>query len=151
MYRVIDVPGIFDRLGERDFGGLTRTLKLTVDDSFFPENAGSILCHFEGGHVWRMDGGAHDVEVRLDIAEFSSPLAGTMNFQSVSIATAWPRFPKSTSKRSTASLAVGQKTMCTISLWETVELAGRAPTPGSGGWGAASADSTKSICGVPEA
>jgi len=55
-----------------------------------------------------MDGGAHDVEVCLDIAEFSSLLAGTMNFQSVSTATAWPRCPKSTSKRSTASLPSGK-------------------------------------------
>jgi predicted acetyltransferase len=83
MYRIIDVPAMFDRLGERNFGDQTCTLKLTVEDSLLPENAGSTLLHFDGGGVQRVDGGSHDVEVRLDIADFSSLLAGTVDFQSL--------------------------------------------------------------------
>ncbi len=93
MYRVVDVPHIFDLLAERDFGApgpgaQTCTLKLTVADTFLPENAGSTLLRLEGGHLQRLDDAgphdvAHDVEVRLDIADFSSLLAGTVNFRSL--------------------------------------------------------------------
>jgi predicted acetyltransferase len=83
MVRVLDVPGIFGRLGERSFGDQTCTLKLTIADSFLPENAGSTLLRFEGGYVQRPGGGAHDVELSLDIADFSSLLAGTVNFHSL--------------------------------------------------------------------
>jgi len=83
MYRVLDVAAMFDRLTGRDFGGQTCTLKLTVADSFMPENAGSLLLRFEAGQVQRLDGGPHDVQVRLDIAEFSSLLAGAVRFSSL--------------------------------------------------------------------
>ena len=52
-------------------------------DTFLPENHGSTLLRFEGGHVRRLDAGARDVCVRLDIAEFSSLLAGTVDFYSL--------------------------------------------------------------------
>lgn len=83
MYRVIDVPGIFDLLHERNFGGQTCTLELHVVDSFLPENAGSTLLRFDEGLVQRMDSGEHDVSLRLDIAEFSSLLAGSADFYSL--------------------------------------------------------------------
>jgi len=83
MYRVIDVPGIFDLLHERNFGGQTCTIELNVVDSFLPENAGSTLLRSEGGRVRRMDGGEHDVSLRLDVAEFSSLLAGSVDFFSL--------------------------------------------------------------------
>jgi predicted acetyltransferase len=79
MYRVIDVPGIFERLRDRDFGAQTCTLKLTVDDSFLPENAGSTLLRFEDGHLQRPDDSPHDAEISLDIADFSSLLIGTVD------------------------------------------------------------------------
>lgn len=81
MYRVVDTPAVFDLLRERDFGGQTCKLKLTVEDSFLPENAGSTLLWFEDGHLRVVDDGLHDVEVRLDIAEFSSMLVGAVNFR----------------------------------------------------------------------
>jgi predicted acetyltransferase len=83
MYRVIDIPRIFSLLKERDFGGQTCRLKLTVEDSFLPENAGSTLVCFESGHLRLPDDGPHDVEVRMDVAEFSSLLVGTVNFRSL--------------------------------------------------------------------
>jgi predicted acetyltransferase len=83
MYRVIGVPRIFDLLRERDFGGQTCTLKLTVVDSFLPENSGSTMLQFQDGRVQRNDYGAHDVEIRLDVAEFSSLLAGSVDFYSL--------------------------------------------------------------------
>jgi predicted acetyltransferase len=84
MYRVTDVPGIFDRLAERNFGGQTCTLRLTVVDSFLPENAGSTLLRFEEGRLRDVGGeGRADVEVQLEIADFSSLVAGTASFRSL--------------------------------------------------------------------
>jgi predicted acetyltransferase len=84
MYRIIDVPGIFDLLRDHNFGGQTCTLKLTVNDSFLPENAGSTLLRFEAGQLENVGGeGQSDVEVQLDIADFSSLLTGTVSFSSL--------------------------------------------------------------------
>jgi predicted acetyltransferase len=83
MYRVIDVPRIFDLLRERNFGEQTCTLKLTVVDSFVPDNDGSTTLRFENGRVQRVHNGVHDVEIRLDIAEFSSMLVGCVDFYSL--------------------------------------------------------------------
>jgi predicted acetyltransferase len=83
MYRVVDIPAIFDLLTERNFGGQTCTVRLTVKDSFLPENAGSTLLRFEGGRVQRLDAGQPDVEVQLAIEHFSSLLAGTVAFRSL--------------------------------------------------------------------
>jgi predicted acetyltransferase len=83
MYRVVDVPGIFDLLAEHNFGGQTCTLKLAIEDSFLPDNAGSILLRFEGGLVQQLESGNHDVKVRMAIEDFSSLLAGTVAFRSL--------------------------------------------------------------------
>ncbi len=83
MVRVIDLPGLLDRLGERDFGGQTVTLRLTVEDGFLPENAGSMRLRFEEGRMRRLDKGEHDVEVHLAIEDLSSLLMGTVAFRSL--------------------------------------------------------------------
>ena len=83
MYRVIDLHSIFSLLHEHDFGGQTCTLELDIVDSFLPENAGCTLLHFEEGHVRRLESGKHDVSVSLDISEFSSLLAGCVDFGSL--------------------------------------------------------------------
>jgi predicted acetyltransferase len=88
MYRVVDVPGIFDRLGARDHGTAelidqAYTLKLTVADSFLPENDGSTLLRFERGRAQRLEEGDADVEVSMAIKDFSSLLAGTVTFRNL--------------------------------------------------------------------
>jgi predicted acetyltransferase len=83
MYRIVDVPGMFDRLVQRDFGGQTCRIKLTITDGFLPENAGSTLLSLQNGHLTRPAGGSFDVVAQLDIADFSSLLAGTVNFTSL--------------------------------------------------------------------
>jgi predicted acetyltransferase len=83
MYRVVDVPGILDLLAEHNFGGQTCTVKLTIDDSFLPDSAGTTLLRFEGGRAQRLERGDHDVEVRMAIEDFSSLLAGTVAFSSL--------------------------------------------------------------------
>jgi predicted acetyltransferase len=84
MYRIIDVPGILDLLREHNFSEQRCTVKLTIDDSFLPDNAGTTLLRFEGGQLENTgDERQPDVEVQLDIAHFSSLLAGTVSFSSL--------------------------------------------------------------------
>lgn len=83
MYRVIDVPGIFRALSARDWGGQTCRLKLTISDSFVPENAGSTIVAFEAGRARVADDQACDVELQLDVAEFSSLLVGAVRFETL--------------------------------------------------------------------
>lgn len=85
MYRVLDTRGILEALKERDFCGQTCRLKLSVEDSFLPENAGDVVLHFKDGRL-RLSpegGDAYDVAVRLDIARFSSLLAGAVDFKNL--------------------------------------------------------------------
>ncbi len=95
MYRVVDVPGMFDRLAERarstpestdqpcEISMAIETLELTVTDSFLPENDGSTRLRLERGRFQRLDAGNADVEVSMAIEDFSSLLAGTVTFRSL--------------------------------------------------------------------
>jgi len=83
MYRVIDMPGLFRLLAGHDFGGQSCRLKLNIRDSFFPENSGSSTVCFSRGRPEIVDGGQHDVEVGLDVADFSSLIMGSARFRSL--------------------------------------------------------------------
>lgn len=81
MYRVIDTAGLFRTLERHDFNGQSCRLKIAVRDSFLPENDGAVAVHFEDGRP-RLDGaGDHEVEIRLDVAEFSSLVMGAVPFK----------------------------------------------------------------------
>lgn len=79
MYRVIDVPRLFDALRDHDFGGVTGTFGLTLTDTFLPENAGRYLLDVVDGRATLGDGAA-DVEVALNVSEFSSLVTGAIDF-----------------------------------------------------------------------
>ncbi len=83
MYRVVDTRGIFGLLREHNFGGQNCRLKLSITDSFVPHNHGSTIVHFERGRPHVEEGGDFEVEVRLDISDFSSLLMGVISFQSL--------------------------------------------------------------------
>lgn len=82
MYRVLDVQRIFGVLQGHNFGGQDCWLKLSIRDSFLPENEGSTIVHFEKGrpHVGK-EGDEFEVEVSLDVADFSSLLMGVVSFR----------------------------------------------------------------------
>jgi predicted acetyltransferase len=80
MYRVIDVPRLFEIWGDCDFGGVTCRLRLNLTDSFKPENAGRYLIAFERGRAALADAGTADVEVEMDISDFSSLAVGAIDF-----------------------------------------------------------------------
>ena len=115
MYRIVDVPAMFDRLEAHDFGGQTCTLKLTVEDSFLPENAGSTLLRFDQGQVQRLEEGPADVAVGLAIEDFSSLLAGTVAFRSLYHYGRAEISDRSHVGTVTRLFAVEQKPVCTTS------------------------------------
>lgn len=68
MYRVVDVARFFE---EHQFGMVDCTVKFTIKDSFLPENEQTIVAQFIDGKATEVKG-SFDVEVTIDISDFSS-------------------------------------------------------------------------------
>jgi predicted acetyltransferase len=84
MYRVINTAGLFKLLAQHDFGGQTCSLKLNLTDSFLKENEGSTVIHFEEGRPGLGQAGdAVQVEIGLDVSDFSSLIMGAVNFKTL--------------------------------------------------------------------
>lgn len=84
MYRVVDTAGVLRVLADHDFGGQTCKLKLTIEDTFLPENASSLIVHVnEGKLAIQHEADDFDAEVKLDIADFSSLLVGAISFRTL--------------------------------------------------------------------
>ncbi|MFP3389426.1 sterol carrier protein domain-containing protein [Brevibacillus sp. SIMBA_040] len=81
MYRVIDVPGFFSKLTQPSFGTEQVTLRLSIRDSFLPENAGSWLIRFSEGRSQLVEDGEAEVSVAMDISDFSSLVMGAVSFR----------------------------------------------------------------------
>ncbi|MHA2039676.1 MAG: GNAT family N-acetyltransferase, partial [Promethearchaeota archaeon] len=81
MYRVIDTSRIFELLKDHNFGNQTLKLKITLIDTFLPENEGSIMLNFQKGTVSVLSDNAFDVEIRLKVADFSSLILGVISFR----------------------------------------------------------------------
>jgi predicted acetyltransferase len=83
MYRVLDTRHLFETISSHDFNGETLRLKLTIRDTFFPENQGSTLIQFKGGEAKVLDGGMHDAEATMNVEWFSSLIMGVVDFRSL--------------------------------------------------------------------
>ncbi len=83
MYRVIDVNGLFKDLKSYQFNHIDCRLKLTIHDNFIKENNQSFYIHFIKGYPHISDDDSYDVEVTINIAEFSSLIMGAVNFKSL--------------------------------------------------------------------
>ncbi len=81
MYRIIDIPGFFHQLSQRRFGRENCLLRLHVRDSFLPENEGSWLIGFRDGLPHVEEEGQADVELSMDIADFSSLAMGVVSLR----------------------------------------------------------------------
>jgi predicted acetyltransferase len=81
MYRVVDTREVFRVLWDHNFGGQDCQLKLSIRDSFWPQNSGSTVVHFEGGRPHLRAGGDFEVEAALDVSDFSSLLMGVVSFR----------------------------------------------------------------------
>ena len=83
MYRVIDTRGIFEHLANHKFGCENYRLKLSIFDSFLKKNDGAVILHFDDGRASVKKGGNYDVEVSLDVSDFSSLLVGSVDYRSL--------------------------------------------------------------------
>lgn len=81
MYRVINMPGVFEAMAGREFGGQSCRLRITLTDTFFPQQAGSTAVHFENGRATVVPNGDYEVEMSLDVSDFSSLLMGVISFR----------------------------------------------------------------------
>ncbi len=83
MYRVQNTQLLFEQLGPQAFADVTLKLKITLRDSFLKTNEGSLVVAFDSGRASVVDDGAFDVEIGLDVAEFSSMFMGAVGFRSL--------------------------------------------------------------------
>ena len=79
MYRILDKKRFFKQLAPHSFNGENLRVKFCVEDSFVPENQGSITVHFRNGKPVVADG--HDMEASLKIEYLSSLLMGVVDFR----------------------------------------------------------------------
>jgi predicted acetyltransferase len=80
MYRVVNVPRFFEQLADHDFGGQTCRLKVTLHDSFLPENEGDWVVGFVNGRAQLLSSTHYDAAIELNVSEFSSLVMGTIDF-----------------------------------------------------------------------
>lgn len=83
MFRVIDVPGIFNELRGVNFNGQNAVVEITVKDTFCPENAGSTIVEFADGHPRVSEARTTDAKIDLDISDFSSLLMGSIDVRTL--------------------------------------------------------------------
>ncbi len=77
MYRLLDVRRFFAALPDHRFGAETLTLRLTLRDSFLPEQDGGVVVRFERGAArLEPDDTPADVELRLAVGDASALLMG---------------------------------------------------------------------------
>ncbi len=82
MYRVINTAGLIRLLRNHDFNKQTCRLKISASDNFFKVNEGSTIVHFANGKPALATRG-HDIEIQLDISDFSSLIMGVVNFKTL--------------------------------------------------------------------
>lgn len=80
MYRVVNVSRLFEVMADHDFGGASVTIGLTLADSFLPENGGRYVLRVDDGRASLVEHNPTDVEIGMDVAEFSSLVVGAAPF-----------------------------------------------------------------------
>jgi len=83
MYRAINIEGIFNLLKYHNTGNQNCIIKFNIRDGFFKENDGSIIIHFKNGTPSIKINGGYDVEVSMDVSDFSSLVMGVINLKSL--------------------------------------------------------------------
>jgi predicted acetyltransferase len=83
MYRVVNIRRAFELLHATSFGGESLTVRITVADSFLPENDGSLTVRFNKGRPAVEQAATPDCGITLDIAELSSLLMGAADLRSL--------------------------------------------------------------------
>lgn len=80
MYRVINVKRLFMNLGDHRFGQSNLTVTFDIQDSFYQANEQEVTVKFNAGKPTVIQGAKPDVNVTIDIADFSSLIMGVVDF-----------------------------------------------------------------------
>jgi predicted acetyltransferase len=83
MYRVINTKLLFKILKNHNFNDQTCEIKINIKDTFFKPNDTSIILHIKNGKIKDPLSKKYDVEIWLDVADFSSLIMGAVNFHSL--------------------------------------------------------------------
>jgi predicted acetyltransferase len=83
MYRVINIPKLFEDLNDHNFNNINCKLKLSIIDSLIPENQGSYVVQFNNGNSALVENDDYDVELTMDIADFSSLITCAVDLKSL--------------------------------------------------------------------
>lgn len=83
MYRVIDIKGMFNELKNHNYNNQTCKLKLSIKDSFMEANDRSFYIDFNNGLAEIVEADNYEVQISMDISDFSSMLMGSVNFKSL--------------------------------------------------------------------
>jgi len=81
MYRVMDLGRLFDKLEKPCFGDDRLSVRINLTDPFLPQYNGPRVVQFKGGRGKVADTDQADVEIALDVAEFSSLIMAAVGFE----------------------------------------------------------------------
>ena len=81
MYRIIDPKGIIEDLKAYNFNHITAKVKVNITDTMLTQNDGELILHSTEGRVQVLENGEYDVEISLDVSDFSSLLMGVVSFK----------------------------------------------------------------------
>lgn len=80
---LINIPKLFEDLKDHNFNNISCKLKLSIIDSFIPENQGSYVIHFNNGNCSLVENDDCDVALTMDIADFSSLITCAIGLKSL--------------------------------------------------------------------
>jgi predicted acetyltransferase len=83
MYRIINVKGVFADLSMHNFNNQSCKVKITIKDTFISTNNGSAIINFENGKNILSDMDDYQVEITLDVSDFSSLIMGAIDFKAL--------------------------------------------------------------------
>lgn len=83
MYRVVNLRGIFQVLKNHNFNNQNYRLKITLRDNLLHQNEVPVLAQFKNGFAHLKDMADYDVEISMDVADFSSLIVGAVDYHSL--------------------------------------------------------------------
>lgn len=83
MYRIINVHKLFYDLRDHNFNNQNCKVRFNITDTFIKENNKSYTVHFIDGKANCVEEGEYEVELSIDIADFSSLITCTVDLKSL--------------------------------------------------------------------
>lgn len=81
MYRIINIKGIIKDLEFHNFNHSNGKFKLKLIDTFLVENNVELVIHVENGRMNVVQEGHYDVELSIDVSDFSSMVMGAVTLK----------------------------------------------------------------------